>query len=89
MRRTGRSRSVRTSGSPVSSASRRYASARGSNRDFDAVLGIVASAVRKRPWSTTRIARFVAGVVLYDGSAGIAFGDGLFVVPLRKLWEPA
>ncbi|MBW6454854.1 MAG: ATP-binding protein [Trueperaceae bacterium] len=33
--------------------------------------------------------RFVAGVVLYDGSAGIAFGDGLFAVPVRKLWETA
>ena len=33
--------------------------------------------------------RFVAGVVLYDGSAGIAFGDGLFAVPVRKLWEVA
>jgi len=33
--------------------------------------------------------RFVAGVVLYDGSAGIAFGDGLFAVPVRKLWEAA
>ena len=31
--------------------------------------------------------RFVAGVVLYDGSATIHFRDGLFAVPLRKLWE--
>jgi predicted AAA+ superfamily ATPase len=31
--------------------------------------------------------RFVAGVVLYDGSAGIAFGDGLFAVPVRRLWD--
>lgn len=31
--------------------------------------------------------RFVAGVVLYDGSASIRFGDGLFAVPVRKLWE--
>ncbi len=31
--------------------------------------------------------RFVAGVVLYDGTATIAFGEGLFVVPLRTLWE--
>lgn len=31
--------------------------------------------------------RFVAGVVLYDGSASIAFGDGLFAVPVRRLWE--
>lgn len=31
--------------------------------------------------------RFVAGVILYDGSATIRFGDGLFAVPVRKLWE--
>lgn len=31
--------------------------------------------------------RFVAGVVVYDGSATVNFGDGLFAVPVRKLWE--
>ena len=31
--------------------------------------------------------RFAAGVVLYDGSATIRFGDGLSAVPLRALWE--
>jgi predicted AAA+ superfamily ATPase len=31
--------------------------------------------------------RFVAGVVLYDGEATIVFGDGLFAVPVRTLWE--
>jgi predicted AAA+ superfamily ATPase len=31
--------------------------------------------------------RFAAGVVLYDGSASIAFGEGLFAVPVRRLWE--
>ena len=31
--------------------------------------------------------RFAAGVVLYDGTATISFGDGLFAVPIRKLWE--
>jgi hypothetical protein len=31
--------------------------------------------------------RFVAGVVLYDGQASIAFGDRLYAVPLRALWE--
>ena len=31
--------------------------------------------------------RFAAGVVLYDGTATIAFGEGLFAVPLRTLWE--
>ncbi len=33
--------------------------------------------------------RFVAGVVLYDGTATVSFGDGLFAVPIRKLWERA
>ena len=31
--------------------------------------------------------RFVSGVVLYDGTATIPFGDGLFAVPIRALWE--
>lgn len=31
--------------------------------------------------------RFTAGVVLYDGSASINFGEKLFAVPLRQLWE--
>lgn len=32
-------------------------------------------------------ARFRAGVVLYDGAATITFGDRLFAVPIRRLWE--
>ena len=32
--------------------------------------------------------RFVAGVVLYDGETCAGFGDGLFAVPVRFLWEP-
>ena len=32
-------------------------------------------------------ARFVAGVVLYDGEVSASFGDGLYAVPLRMLWE--
>lgn len=31
--------------------------------------------------------RFTAGVVLYDGETSVRFGDGLFAVPLRWLWE--
>jgi predicted AAA+ superfamily ATPase len=31
--------------------------------------------------------RFAAGVVLYDGAATISFGNALFAVPVRKLWE--
>ena len=30
---------------------------------------------------------FVGGVVLYDGEALTPFGDGLFAVPIRALWE--
>ncbi len=33
--------------------------------------------------------RFGAGVVLYDGSATIDFGNALFAVPVRRLWEAA
>ena len=33
--------------------------------------------------------RFAAGVVLYDGSATVRFGESLFAVPLRHLWERA
>jgi predicted AAA+ superfamily ATPase len=31
--------------------------------------------------------RFIAGVVLYDGEACAGFGDRLFAVPIRTLWE--
>ncbi len=31
--------------------------------------------------------RFAAGVVLYDGEACVPFGDDLFAVPIRALWE--
>jgi predicted AAA+ superfamily ATPase len=31
--------------------------------------------------------RFVAGVVLYDGTATITFAKDLFAVPVRRLWE--
>lgn len=31
--------------------------------------------------------RFVVGVVLYDGEASVGFGEGLFAVPIRALWE--
>jgi len=31
--------------------------------------------------------RFAAGAVLYDGEITASFGDGLFAVPLRALWD--
>jgi len=31
--------------------------------------------------------RFATGVVLYDGEASVRFGDGLFAMPIRSLWE--
>ena len=31
--------------------------------------------------------RFAAGVVLYDGEATVGWGDRLYAVPIRKLWE--
>ncbi len=32
-------------------------------------------------------ARFRCGVVLYDGETTASFGDGLFAVPIRSLWD--
>ena len=32
-------------------------------------------------------ARFAGGVVLYDGEMTTGFGDGLYAVPIRLLWE--
>jgi predicted AAA+ superfamily ATPase len=31
--------------------------------------------------------RFACGVVLYDGETSARFGDGLYAVPIRTLWE--
>lgn len=31
--------------------------------------------------------RFAAGVVLYDGESAVSFGERLFAVPIRSLWE--
>jgi len=31
--------------------------------------------------------RFASGVVLYDGEATAGFGDSLYAVPIRRLWE--
>ena len=31
--------------------------------------------------------RFSGGVVLYDGETSSSFGDGMFAVPIRRLWE--
>ncbi len=31
--------------------------------------------------------RFTAGVVLYDGEMSASFGDGLYALPIRTLWE--
>ena len=31
--------------------------------------------------------RFTAGVVLYDGETSASFGDGIYAVPFRALWE--
>lgn len=31
--------------------------------------------------------RFVAGVILYDGETALPFGDRMFAVPIRFLWE--
>ena len=31
--------------------------------------------------------KFRAGVVLYDGEASVSFGDRMYAVPVRALWE--
>ncbi len=31
--------------------------------------------------------RFTAGVVMYDGETSVSFGDRLYAVPIRALWE--
>lgn len=31
--------------------------------------------------------RFAGGAVIYDGETSASFGDGLFAVPIRSLWE--
>lgn len=31
--------------------------------------------------------RFRAGVVLYDGETGTAFGEALYAVPVSRLWS--
>ena len=31
--------------------------------------------------------RFAAGVVIYDGNHVAGFGDNLYAVPIRALWE--
>lgn len=31
--------------------------------------------------------RFVCGVVFYDGETSVGFGDNLFALPIRSLWE--
>lgn len=31
--------------------------------------------------------RFRSSVVLYDGETGVSFGDGLFAVPIGRLWD--
>jgi hypothetical protein len=43
------------------------------------------SGMRKLKAATGK--RFVAGVVLYDGETSASFGDDMFAVPVRSLWE--
>jgi len=43
------------------------------------------SGIRKLKGAAGR--HFAGGVVLYDGEIAASFGDGLFAVPIRSLWE--
>lgn len=31
--------------------------------------------------------KFLCGVVLYDGETSLSFGEGMFAVPVRMLWQ--
>ena len=31
--------------------------------------------------------RFIAGIVMYDGETSVGFGDRMYAVPIRALWE--
>ncbi len=42
-----------------------------------------------RKLARTAGARFACGVVIYDGELVLSFGDGLYAVPLVRLWEKA
>lgn len=32
--------------------------------------------------------RFNCGVVVYDGETSVGFGDGMYAIPVSRLWEP-
>jgi hypothetical protein len=40
-----------------------------------------------QPCDWTDLRRFVGGVVLYDGETCASFGDRMYAVALRMLWE--
>ena len=53
------------------------ASATVTNRDFSGLRKLAAAAG----------GRFTSGVVLYDGETTAGFGNGMYAVPVRALWE--
>lgn len=52
-----------------------------------AVAGVEADFRGLRKLREAAAQRFRSGVVLYDGTASVSFGGGLFAVPLRRVWE--
>ena len=42
-----------------------------------------------RKLARTAGTRFAGGVVLYDGEFSLSFGERLYAVPIRRLWEKA
>ena len=52
-----------------------------------AVAGVEADFRGLRKLREAATQRFRSGVVLYDGTASVSFGDGLFALPLRRVWE--
>lgn len=70
-------------------------------RDYVTLLARVFLLEELPPWHSNRLSRLVktpklhlgdsglACALLYDGEASLGFGDGLYAVPIRALWEPA
>ena len=56
--------------------------------EVEAVTTVLATEFRGwRKLQEAAFAHWAAGVVLYDGETTSSFGNGLFALPIRALWE--
>jgi hypothetical protein len=56
--------------------------------EVEAVTTVLATEVRGwRKLQEPASPHWAAGVVLYDGEMTSSFGNGLFALPIRALWE--